>query len=134
MVVSGLMLTAIFVSLSLIASVKTRDKARGIGVAIMFWLIFSLLYDGLLMFLMFQFGDYPLEKPMILLTSLNPIDLARILMLLKLDTSALMGYTGAVFNKFFGTNLGVIYSLGIMAVWVIIPVFSSVRIFKKKDL
>lgn len=30
----------------------------------------------------------------------NPIDLSRVLILLKLDISALLGYTGAVFNNF----------------------------------
>jgi Cu-processing system permease protein len=134
MVLSGSLLTAIFVALSLVATVKTRDKARGIGLSIMLWLVFSLLYDGLLLFLMFQLSDYPLEKPMIGLISLNPIDLARILMLLKLDASALMGYTGAVFNKFFGTQMGVAYSIMIMLLWISIPVSASVRIFRKKDL
>lgn len=134
MVMSGSLLTAIFVSLALMASVYTRDKAKGIGVSIMLWLLFSLLYDGFLLFILFQFSDYPLEKLMIVLSSFNPVDMARILMLLKLDTSALMGYTGAVFNDFFGTQLGVFYSTTIMLLWIVIPVLFAVRKFRKKDL
>jgi Cu-processing system permease protein len=134
MLLSGSLLTAVFVSLALLASVYTRDKAKGIGVSIMMWLVFSLLYDGLLLFIMFQLSDYPLEKVMIFLTSFNPVDLARILMLLKLDTSALMGYTGAVFNNFFGTQYGVIYSTSIMLVWIILPVMLALKKFRKKDL
>jgi Cu-processing system permease protein len=65
----------------------------------MLWFYFSLIYDGLLLFFLFQFSDYPLEKAMIVLSSLNPIDLGRILILLKLDIAALMGYTGAVFDE-----------------------------------
>lgn len=134
MVLSGSLLTAIFVSLALLASVYTRDKAKGIGVSIMLWLLFSLLYDGFLLFIMFQMSDYPLEKPMIVLSSFNPVDMARILMLLKLDTSALMGYTGAVFNEFFGTQLGVAYSTTVMFLWIVVPVFFAVKKFRKKDL
>lgn len=134
MLLSGSLLTAIFVSLALLASVYTRDKAKGIGVSIMLWLLFSLLYDGLLLFLMFQLSDYPLEKTMIVLTSFNPVDLARILMLLKLDTSALMGYTGAVFSNFFGTQMGMIYSTSILFLWILIPVIFAVRKFRIKDL
>lgn len=134
MVLSGSMLTAIFISLALLASVYSRDKAKGIGVSVILWLLFSLLYDGILLFIMFQFSDYPLEKMMIVLSSLNPIDLARILILLKLDISALMGYTGAVFSNFFGTDTGLFYSILILCLWILWPLLVAVRKFRKKDL
>ena len=134
MVLSGLILTTIFVSLAILGSVITRDKTKGIGMAILIWLTSTLLFDGLLLMVMFQFSDYPLEKLMIFLSSLNPVDLARILILLKMDISALMSYTGAVFNQFFGTNFGILYSLTIMIVWIIFPLIIALRKFKKKDL
>src|SRR4029078_11663318 len=88
MVATGMGLTIIFVSIALLCSVITRDKAKGIGVAIMLWFYFVLIYDGLLLFLLFQFSDYALEKAVIVFSSLNPVDIARILILLKLDISA----------------------------------------------
>ncbi len=97
---TGLLLSVIFVAIAMLAAVKTRDKAKGIGVAILLWLYFSLLFDGLVLFLLFQFADYPLEKAMVGVSALNPIDLSRILILLKMDVSALMGYTGAIFKDF----------------------------------
>ncbi|HUM46690.1 MAG TPA: ABC transporter permease subunit [Chitinophagales bacterium] len=134
LLLTGVALTAIFVSLALLASVITRDKARGIGVAIMLWFYFALIYDGLLLFFLFQFSDYPLEKPMIILSSLNPIDLGRILILLKLDVAALLGYTGAVFRQFLGNSFGIIYSVFIMMLWIIIPFGLALRKFSRKDL
>ena len=134
MTFTGLALTAIFVSLAILGSIITRDKAKGIGIAILLWLYFSLLYDGLLLLTMFQLSDYPLEKPMIILCSLNPVDLARVLILLKMDISALMGYTGAIFNEFFGTNTGIIYSAFIMLLWIIFPLIIAMRKFRRKDL
>lgn len=134
MTFTGLALTAIFVSLAILGSIITRDKAKGIGIAILLWLYFSLLYDGLLLLTMFQLSDYPLEKPMIILCSLNPVDLARVLILLKMDISALMGYTGAIFNEFFGTNTGIIYSDFIMLLWIIFPLIIAIRKFRRKDL
>ena len=83
---------------------------------------------------MFQFGDYPLEKAMVVFCSLNPVDLARILILLKIDISAMMGYTGAIFNQFFGSNSGIIYSSFIMILWISIPLFIALRKFRRKDL
>jgi len=131
---SGLMLTLVFVSLAFLSSVLTRDKAKAIGVALLFWFYFSLIYDGLLMWIIYSFSDYPLEKATLVLVSLNPIDLARILMLLQLDISALMGYTGAFYKDFFGSSLGVIFSTSVLTIWILLPVVIALQIFKRKDL
>jgi Cu-processing system permease protein len=130
----GLLLTLIFVAIALLAAVYTRDKAKGIGIAVLLWLYFSLIFDGLVLFILFQFSDYPLEKAMLVLSGLNPIDMGRILILLKMDVSALMGYTGAVFQNFFGTTTGIIITLLVMSLWTIVPVSLSLRRFKRKDL
>lgn len=134
MIVIGLLISTIFIAIAMLASVKTRDKARGIGVAILLWLYFSLLFDGFVLFLLFQFADYPIEKPMVFISALNPIDLGRIMILLKMDISALMGYTGAVFQQFFGTIWGQLITLLIMMLWIAIPFSFSVRKFNHKDL
>lgn len=134
MTLTGLVLTAVFVSLAVLGTIITRDKAKGIGIAIMIWLFFSLLYDGLILLIMFQFSDYPLEKAMVIFCSLNPVDLSRILILLKLDISAMMGYTGAVFNQLLGNNSGIIYSSFVIVLWILIPLFVALRKFRRKDL
>jgi Cu-processing system permease protein len=75
-----------------------------------------------------------MEKPMIAVSALNPIDLSRILILLQLDVSAMMGYTGAVFKDFFGTYVGILFSLTILILWIAIPVWYATRKFNTKDL
>jgi Cu-processing system permease protein len=130
----GSLLTAVFTSMAFFASVKSRDKARGIGTALLLWFYFALIYDGLLLLILFTFSDYPLEKLTLALSSLNPIDLGRIYLMLQMDVSALMGYTGATYKDFFGSGTGLIYTLGIMTVWIIVPVLLAVRSFNKKDL
>jgi len=130
----GLLLTLIFIAIALLAAVYTRDKAKGIGIAVLLWLYFSLIFDGLVLFILFQFADYPLEKAMLILSGLNPIDMGRILILLKMDVSALMGYTGAVFKNFFGTTSGIVITTIVMLLWMIVPLSLSLAKFKKKDL
>lgn len=134
MLLMGVLITIIFVAVAMLASVRTKDKARGIGLAILLWIYFSLLFDGLVLFLLFQFADYPLEKIMIGVSALNPIDLGRILILLKMDVSALMGYTGAVFKEFYGTEKGLVYSVSVMLLWIMLPLLYSIKKFKHKDL
>lgn len=131
---TGIVLTLVFVSLAFLAAVMTRDKAKAIGVALLFWFYFSLIYDGLLLWVIYSFADYPLEKITLSLIAMNPVDLARVLMLLQLDISALMGYTGAFYKDFFGSSLGTLFSVGILFVWVIVPLLLAQRIFHRKDL
>ncbi|MFN8338408.1 MAG: ABC transporter permease [Saprospiraceae bacterium] len=133
-ILSGIFITIIFVALAMLCGILMRDKARGIGGAIIVWLVLSLIYDGLVLFFMFQYADYPIEKLMVILTAINPIDLARVQVLLQVDVSALMGYTGAIFKKMFGNAFGYTLALVLMAVWVIVPFFISIRLFNKKDL
>jgi Cu-processing system permease protein len=134
MLVSGVLLTTIFVAIAFVSAVFTRDKAKGIGLSIFLWLYFALLFDGLLLMLVYQFADYPIEKIMVGVTTLNPIDLSRILILLQLDVSAMMGYTGAVFKNFFGTGTGMVLSLMVLVLWTLVPFWISLKKFKNKDL
>lgn len=134
MLINGCLITLIFTALAFLSSILTRDKAKGIGIAIMTWLFFALLFDGLVLFLLFQFQDYPIENAMVGITAFSPIDLARIQILLHLDVSAMMGYTGAIFKDFFGTSIGLIVSFLLLSLWAIIPFYISLRQFNKKDL
>ena len=55
-------------------------------------------------------------------------------MLLHLDASAMMGYTGALFKEYFGNGIGIAVSLLLLFIWVIIPFVLSLKKFKTKDL
>lgn len=134
MIAMGLFLTIVFVSIAMLAASLTRDKAKGIGLSILLWLYFSLIFDALVLFFLFQFQDYPLEKIMVLLSFLNPIDLSRVQILLQMDISALMGYTGAIFREFFGNSTGIILSFSGLIIWIIFPLMISLKKFKRKDL
>lgn len=134
LLLSGSALSLSFISIAFFSSVATRDKAKGIGLSLMLWFYFSVIYDAIVLGILFAFSDYPLEKAVIALASLNPVDLGRIMILLKLDISALMGFTGAVYKQFFGGNFGLLYTGFIMHIWVVVPMLVALRIFKKKNL
>ena len=114
-------------------TISFNDKIKGFGFAISMWLFMAVIYDGIIMILMMTFSDYPLDKFALGAMMFNPIDLSRVLILLKLDISALLGYTGAVFQKFFGTSMGMVVSTGVLAVWILLPLWRIVKVSKKKD-
>lgn len=130
----GVFLSIIFVGIAMLAAVKMRDKAKGVGSVIILWLYFSVLFDGLVLLLLFQFADYPMEKPMIAITAFNPIDLGRILIMLQMDVAAMLGYTGAVFKQFFGSTMGIAFTILVLSLWICLPIYFSLRQFKSKDL
>ena len=134
MMIVGCLISVIFIALAFLCSIITRDKAKGIGIAIMTWLYFALIFDGMVLFLLFQLSDYPIEHAMVALTALSPIDLARIQILLHLDVSTMMGYTGAIFKDFFGTNIGLFVSFLLLCLWIFVPYIISLVKFKHKDL
>ena len=101
--------------------------------AILLWLFMAIIYDGIFLMSLIIFSDYPLDKLSLIGTMLNPIDLSRTLILLKLDISALLGYTGAVFKQFFGTSLGLIVSFVALTLWVVLPVLRITMKANKKD-
>ncbi len=133
LLLSGVMLNLIFFALSFLIALFFIDRLQGLGSAIVLWLFFALIFDGIILIGIYLFSEYPIEKAVLGITFLNPIDLARIVLITKLDISALMGYTGAVFNKFFGSALGIILSLSTLLIWFIVPYYLSYRMFLKRD-
>ena len=133
LLLSGIFNTFIFTGIAIVIALKFDDKSIGIGVALLFWFFFAIVYDGLVLFFIWQFSDYPLEIPLIISSVLNPIDLGRVIVMLKFDLAALMGYTGAIFEKFFGETIGVVISLSMLFIWVIVPYLYGYKIFKTKN-
>lgn len=133
LLVTGVFLTFIFTALAYNIALSNQNKIKGFGYAILLWLFLAVIYDGLFLIALVMFQEYPLDNFSLLGMLLNPIDLARTLIILKLDISALLGYTGAVFKSFFGTNKGFIISFLMLMIWVALPVLRIYLVSKKKD-
>jgi Cu-processing system permease protein len=129
----GVLLTVVFVAIAFLIALRTEDRIRGIGAALLVWLFATVLYGGAVLLFLEIFSAYPLQKPTIVLSLLNPVDLGRILLLLNLEISALMGFTGAVFERFFGTGLGQGVSVGALLVWIAVPLWLGQRAFERKN-
>jgi Cu-processing system permease protein len=130
---TGLILMAIFVAIAFVIALNQDDKIRGMGLAIVSWLVLTILYDALIMFVIAMFAEYPLERPVLALTLANPVDLGRIILVLSADESAMMGFTGALYRQFFGSSLGIWVSVSMLAIWAVVPVMLGGRRFVRKD-
>jgi Cu-processing system permease protein len=134
LLVTGLALTAIFTALAMLVAVCIDDRLRGLAVSLSIWLALSVLYDGLVLIVASVFADHALERPLLALMIANPIDLARIALLLQFDVAALMGYTGAVFAHAFGSSGGLALATTALVLWVLVPAALGARAFARRDL
>jgi Cu-processing system permease protein len=134
LLLSGIALTLIFTALAYFIAVRNDVRVIGVGVTILVWLFFTIIYDGIMLAVIFIFQDYPLDNAVLAMSLFNPVDLARILLLLSMDISALLGYTGAVFKHYFGTPVGMTIALVSLTTWFMLPLWFGLRSFVKKDL
>lgn len=109
------------------------DKSIGLGIAFLIWLVVCWIYDGMILLLAYALQDFALETPFIIISMLNPVDLARISIILRMDVAAFMGVTGAVFQKFFGQYFGAGLSYSLLVIWGTIPLVFAYQKFKIKD-
>jgi Cu-processing system permease protein len=126
-------LTLLSIAISFLISTRITDKVKGLSISIFFWLVTAIVFDGLLLLIAYLFQDYPVEKFLLILTLLNPLDLSRTLFILNFDISALLGLTGALFKKFYGSQMGIVISTISLLLWIFIPFISGLNSFKKKD-
>lgn len=127
------LLTFLSIAISFLISTKITDKVKGLSFSIFFWLITAIAFDGFLLLFTYLFQSYPIEKFLLALTLLNPLDLSRTLFILNFDISALLGLTGALFKKFYGSEWGIIISSISLIIWIILPFLTGLKSFKKKD-
>jgi Cu-processing system permease protein len=126
------LLSAVFAGIAAVIAYAIEDRVRGLVMAIGVWLALAVLYDAAVLIAVVQFADYPLERPMLLAMLANPIDLARVLMLEQFDVAALLGYTGAVFQRFLG-GAGSLVAASAILLWIALPAVAGARLFHRKD-
>lgn len=126
-------LTAVFGAVALWIGVRHDDRLRGLGLMLGVWFVAAVAYDGVVIWLATAFSDWPLEHPMLAAMAVNPIDLARTALVLRLDSAALLGYTGAVLARSLGGALGLLATGLGLATWIALPVWLAVRAFQRKD-
>jgi Cu-processing system permease protein len=133
LIIAGIVLTCVFTAIATSIAVKCEDRLRGLGAAIGVWLLVTIVYDGFVLLVLAVLSDFPLERATLGLMMANPIDIARLGLLLRFDGAAMMGYTGAVFLKFFNGTTGMIVAAAALATWIVAPIAFGVRVFQRKD-
>ena len=133
MLIGGGALTLIFTGIAFCIALRFEDRLTGLGIAMAVWLLLAIVYDGLILLVVALNPDRSMEKSLLAASLMNPVDLVRIALLLQFDISALMGYTGAVFNRFFSGVTGLAVIAAALTTWIGGPFLLGHYTFKRKD-
>jgi Cu-processing system permease protein len=129
----GAALTFAFTAIAFVIALCVEDRLRGLGIALGVWLLAAVAYDGIVLAAVAIFSDRPIERPLLALMFANPADLGRVVVLLRLDVAALMGYTGAVFSRFFSGASGALAATAGLLFWIAAPIAAGTMRFRRKD-
>lgn len=130
---AGVALTFVFTAIAFAIALHIQERAAGLGAAIITWLLTAVVYDGLVLFGVVALGDWPIEMPALVAMLLNPVDLGRVLLLLQFDLSALAGYTGAIFERFFSGATAMLVATTALLLWIAVPLAIGLRRFERRD-
>lgn len=133
LIASGVLLSTIFTGIALLVSTHQQDKSRSMGIVLLIWAFFSFIFDGIQLFVIYQFAEYPIEKGILASTFLNPVSISRIIVVMQTEASALLGLSGAVFKDFFGSIAGAVISISTLVVWAVVPYVFIRRKFLSRD-
>ena len=134
LLILGIFLSFIFVSIAFLIANLSKRKEIVFGLVLVVWFYFFILHDLIMFSLVVSFGDYPLEALILIMSSINPIDLSRVLLALQMDLSSIMGASGKLINQFFGNLWGIAIGAILLSSWAIVPLLLGMRIFNRRSL
>lgn len=126
-------LALVTTAFAFIIALRADDRVRALGIALAVWLVTAILWDGLILLIALGLGARPIEGPLLVMLAINPLDLARVLLLLGTDAAALLGYTGAVLQRTLGTDVGRLALGSALLLWLTVPPIIAARVFARKD-
>jgi Cu-processing system permease protein len=134
-VIYTILLGMIFLGCAILISQISRRQQIALGFSVGIWIFFEVIYGLLILGTTLYFTPKILKYILLFALSGNPIDLTRVLSLIAVGGLEFFGPAGATLYRLAGTEwLAIIYGLIGLILWMIIPLFISVRIFSKQDL
>lgn len=134
-VVLSVLMAAVFLSLSLLVGILSRRRAKALVVTLLLWSFFVIFYDLFVFAISYTVDERYLRTTLYFSLLGNPIDIIRVLTLMVLGGTPALGPAGAgLIRQFGGIWTAIILSLGLLMVWIAVPLFISIYFFKRQDI
>lgn len=130
----GVALALAALSMGCLVGVTAGSRPRALGVAVVVWFAWALLYDLLTLALVGSAGGSQLRWSLVALLAANPVDATRVLALFQVGADTLLGATGAALAHTMRETSGLL-ALGLaLAAWIAVPLAAAAAIFRRQDL
>ena len=127
------LLALVFVNVGLLLSVSMSDKMKALGLVLGIWIYLLMVHDGIILIGLLFFKGYPTDIPALIFGTLNPIGLARILLIRYFDQPLLLSFTGARVQLFLTSTTGLIIAIIAELSWTFGPLWLGLRAFTRRD-
>lgn len=131
----SLILSLVFLSLSMLTAIGCRRRTKAFGVALLVWFFFVIFYDLLVLGGSLLFKERAANYFIFASLFGNPVDMVRVAGLLSLNGEEIFGAAGAALLKFLGGEFwGFTALLVSLLIWTLAPLLVSLRLLQKQDI
>lgn len=131
----ALLLSVVFVGLSVLIAVLCDRQQIAVGVSVGVWVFFEVIYGLIMLGTTLYFSRATLRVLLIAGLAGNPVDLTRVLSLLAAGGPEFFGPAGVTLVRLTGDPLMAgLFGLTALLLWVVIPLLLAMRIFSRQDL
>lgn len=132
---TSITLGLVFISISTLLSVLSNRKPMAIVSALIVWLFFLFIYDFIVLAASYYMDEAYLRTILYFSLLGNPIDMARVIVLLTVGGEAALGAAGAgLIRTFGGPATSAMSAVGLLAIWALMPLIGAILVFKKQDI
>jgi Cu-processing system permease protein len=129
------LLALAFTGIALLVTLLARRRQIALGIALGVWIFFELAYGVIMLASTLYLPPSVLKTTLLVGLLGNPVDLARVLSLLQVGGPHLFGPAGATLVKLAGSPaIATAAGLAGLLLWVVVPLFVSVKLFKRQNL
>ncbi len=133
LIASQSLIIIIFTGIGFLLAIQIQDRLKAMAVASALILLFTLALDALNLWIITNYSYYPLEKLILVLSSLNPLTLLKYQNLTQDENSLWIGYAGLLLKRAWDSDLIKIVSGIALLFWTFGPISWAGLKFQRKD-
>lgn len=131
----SLILSIIFLSLSMLTAMACHRRTKAFGVALLVWFFFVIFYDLLVLGGSLLFKEKSANYFIFASLFGNPVDMVRVAGLISLKGGEIFGAAGAALLKFLGGEAqAAAVLIASLLLWILVPVLVSFRLLRRQDI
>lgn len=125
----------VFVALAAFLSILADRRPMAIVSGLILWLFFLFIYDLIVLSASYYVDEAYLRTMLYFSLLGNPIDIARVVVLMSVGGEAALGAAGAGLLRMFGGGVtSAISAAGLLIIWILAPLAGAALMFRRQDM